>query len=134
MEQAMAAAGIYAALNTFIFMWLANATGKIRRAERIALGDGGNAALAKAMRGSANAAENVPMFTVCLVVAAAIGMPVWVVHLTGLVYFAGRVAHGLYFIRPKTPFSVRIVGFGVALLAHAVLAVGLLAHGLAQML
>ncbi|MEL6921755.1 MAG: MAPEG family protein [Pseudomonadota bacterium] len=129
-QQALAAVCIYAVLCSAIFFWLANETGKIRRAEKIALGDGGNKHLSRLMRGMANNTEYVPIFLVKLLLAALIGMPVWVVHAFGATFFVGRAVHASYFISPRTPIMRRFVGFGIAFVAQALLMVGLLAHGI----
>ncbi|MEM1378621.1 MAG: MAPEG family protein [Pseudomonadota bacterium] len=132
-EQALAAVAIYAALCSGIFFWLANETGKVRRAEKIALGDGGNKHLARLMRGTANNTEFVPIFLVKLLLAALVGMPVWVIHLFGATFFIGRAIHATYFINPKTPIMRRFIGFGIATLAQGLLLLGLLAHGVWQL-
>ncbi|MEL6436539.1 MAG: MAPEG family protein [Pseudomonadota bacterium] len=127
---ALAATGIYAALCTFIFVWLANETGKVRRREKVALGDGGNTHLARLMRGMINCAEYMPIFLITLVIAALIGMPVWLVHLFGLSFIVGRAIHASYFIYPGTPIMRRFVGFGMGFVSQTLLAIGLLVHGI----
>ncbi|MEM0899634.1 MAG: MAPEG family protein [Pseudomonadota bacterium] len=134
MEQALAIVGIYAALNSFIFFWLSNETGKIRRTEKIALGDGENKHLAKIMRGSANAAENIPMFTICLVIAAAIDTPLWALHLAGVLFFAGRAVHAWYFVQAKASMMPRFIGFGIAFVTNAVLCLWLIVAGMMAMI
>ena len=129
-QHALAAVGIYAALSTMIVFWLANEIGKVRRAERVALGDGGNKHLSRMMRGMANNAEYVPLFLIKLVIAALIGMPAWVVHITGLAFVLGRAVHASYFIYPGTPIIRRFVGFGIGFVAQGLLLLGLLAHGI----
>ena len=128
-ETALAAAGLYAALNMGVLMWLANETGKIRRRERIALGDGGNKLLARVMRGHANGIENVPMFLIMLVIAALMGMPAIAVHAFGLVFTVGRAIHATYFMSLDAPIRNRFIGFGISFVAHLVLTAGLLVHG-----
>ncbi|MEO1701135.1 MAG: MAPEG family protein [Pseudomonadota bacterium] len=127
-QQALAAVGIYAALCTVIIFWLANETGKIRRKEKIALGDGGDKHLARVMRGMANNTEYVPFFLIMLLIAALIGMPAWVVHAFGAPFVIGRAIHASYFIRPGTPIMRRFIGFGLAFLSQGLLLLGLLAH------
>ncbi|MEL6202118.1 MAG: MAPEG family protein [Pseudomonadota bacterium] len=128
-QQALAAVGVYAALCTIIIFWLANETGKVRRKERIALGDGGDKRLSRLMRGTANNTEYVPFFLIKLLIAALIGMPAWVVHLFGVVFVAGRALHASYFVYPGTPIMRRFIGFGISFVAQAILLLGLLAHG-----
>ena len=128
-QQALAAVGIYAALCTVIIFWLANETGKIRRKERIALGDGGDKHLSRVMRGMANNTEYVPFFLIKLLIAALIGMPVWLVHIFGAAFVIGRAVHASYFVYPGTPIMRRFIGFGISFVAQAILLLGLLAHG-----
>lgn len=129
-QHALAAVGIYAALSTVIIFWLANEIGRVRRVERVALGDGGNKHLSRMMRGMANNAEYVPLFLIKLLIAALIGMPAWVVHITGLSFVVGRAVHASYFIYPGTPIMRRFVGFGIGFAAQSLLLMGLIAHGL----
>ncbi|RNC91217.1 MAPEG family protein [Oceaniradius stylonematis] len=127
---ALAAAGLYAGLNMLIMFWLANAIGVLRRGHKIAVGDGGNKHLAKIMRGQANAAENMPLFLIMLVVAAATGMAEWLVHLFGLAFTAGRALHAWHFIQPKAPLWQRFAGFGIAGLSTFILAIWMIVAGL----
>lgn len=125
-SEAIAATGLYAGLNMLIMFWLANAIGKLRRGNKIAVGDGGNKHLARTMRGQANAAENMPLFLIMLVIAALTGMAAWLVHLFGLAFTLGRALHAWHFIQAKAPFWQRMAGFGIAGLAAFALAVWLI--------
>ncbi|MBO6638843.1 MAG: MAPEG family protein [Roseitalea sp.] len=126
----LAAAGLYAGLSMLIMFWLANAIGVLRRGHKIAVGDGGNKHLARIMRGQANAAENMPLFLIMLVIAAATGMAAWLVHLLGLAFIAGRALHAWHFIQPKAPLWQRFAGFGIAGLSSFGLALWLIVAGL----
>jgi uncharacterized membrane protein YecN with MAPEG domain len=130
MTTTLAAAGLYAGLNMLIMFWLANAIGVLRRGHKIAVGDGGNKHLAKIMRGQANAAENMPLFLIMLVIAAATGMAGWLIHLFGLAFTAGRALHAWHFILERAPLWQRLVGFGIAGLAAFGLALWLIFAGL----
>lgn len=125
--------GVYAALNVFILAWLAWSTGKLRRQHQVSIGDGGVPALIRVMRGHANAVENIPMFFILLIVAAAIGTPAFVLHGLAAVFTAGRAVHAWYFIQPDAPMRLRVVGFAATLLPMLILAIGLLGHGLVQL-
>lgn len=130
MNEALSAAGIYVALNCIILFWLTNATGKLRRTHKVLIGDGGNAHLIRIIRGHANAVENMPMFFIPLVIGALIGMPVLAVHILGGLFTIGRALHASHFIAETAPLQTRFAGFGISFLAHIVLVLGLLAHGL----
>lgn len=129
-NETLTAVGLYAGLNMLIIFWLANETGKLRRQHKIAVGDGGNKHLARIMRGSANAAEYVPLFLIMLGIAALTGMPAWAVHAIGFIYTAGRALHAWYFIQPKGPLWQRLAGFFPGALATLGLALWLIAQGL----
>ena len=124
--EALSAVGLYAGLNMLIMFWLANAIGKLRRGHRIAVGDGGNKHLARIMRGQANAAENMPLFLIMLLIAAATGIAVWLVHLFGAAFTAGRALHAWHFSQAKAPLWQRFVGYGIAGLSTFVLALWLI--------
>lgn len=125
----IAIVGIYAALCTFILIWLSNSTGSLRRKHRISIGDGGNKHLTRIMRGHANAVENIPITLVMLAIAALIGTPAFVLHILGLVFVVGRALHAWHFIQEDAPSWQRIAGFASAALVTTLLALGLLAHG-----
>jgi uncharacterized protein len=76
-----------------INFWLAMRCGKIRSAEKIGIGDGGNDLLVRRMRAQANFIEQVPL---TLLVAAAIEATGnggrWLLPL-GALFLLGRVAH-----------------------------------------
>ena len=55
-------------------------------------------------------------------------MPVWVIHLFGLSFLAGRVLHGVYFIRGREPLNQRVLGMALTLGATGLLAIGLILH------
>lgn len=122
--------GLYAALNVFILFWLAVATGAARRKAGVLIGDGGDLALIRVMRGHANAVENMPMMFVMMIVAAAMGTPSFVLHALGGVFTVGRLIHAMHFVSLDAPRWQRGVGFMLSFLAMAVLALGLLAHAL----
>ena len=125
---AVSAVGLYVALNAFILFYLANATGAIRRKLRVMVGDGGQPALQKIMRGHANAIEIMPMTFLLLLIAALMGLPAWAIHGLGIVFTVGRAIHAWHFAHDDSPFRYRIVGFGLSVLVFALLAVGVFGH------
>ncbi|MGF7008588.1 MAPEG family protein [Aminobacter sp. BE322] len=127
-QTALAAAGIYAALNSFILLWLAAATGVVRRRHKVMIGDGGVEHLRRVMRGHANATENVPAMLILLVVAAALGAPAVAIHALGAVFTLGRAIHAWHFIRATAPHWQRAVGFTLSAGTLAVTALAVLGH------
>ena len=130
---ALAAVGIYAALNMAILFWISMETGRLRGKHKVSIGDGGVKHLVRIMRGHANAVENMPMFFVLMLVAALLGMPAMAAHGLGLVFTVGRGLHAWHFIQEDAPRWQRSGGFGLSFLAQLVLVVGILGHGLLLM-
>jgi len=126
---ALSTAGIYAALNMAILLWIAIETGRLRGKYKVSIGDGGVKHLIRIIRGHANAVENMPMFLIMLLIAALIGMPLIAVHALGLAFTVGRALHAWHFIQEDAPGWQRGGGFGLSFLAQVMLLVGLLGHG-----
>lgn len=133
MVQAFAIVGIYAALNTFILLWISIATGRLRARHKVSIGDGGVPHLVRILRGHANAIENMPMFFLLLALAAMLAAPNFLLHGLGLVFTVGRALHAWHFIQEDAPGWQRSVGFGLSGLALLLVTLGVLGHGLAAM-
>ena len=87
---ALTTAGAAAIVN----MWLATRIGRVRRTEKISVGDGGNPRLVARMRAQLNFAEYVPVVLILFgLVELAKGSQFWL-WLVALVFILGRVAHG----------------------------------------
>lgn len=127
---ALAAVGVYAALNMAVLIWIAVETARLRGKYKVSIGDGGVKHLVRILRGHANAVENMPMFFVLMVIGALLGMPALAAHLLGIVFTIGRVMHAWHFIQEDAPRWQRGGGITLSLLAQSVLLVGILAHGL----
>ncbi|WP_373489334.1 MAPEG family protein [Blastomonas sp.] len=84
-----------AAAAGLINLWLAIRIGQVRTSQKVSVGDGGNEFVIRRMRAQANFVEFTP-FVLLLIAAFEIsglgGTWLWAV---GLVYMAGRLAHGL---------------------------------------
>lgn len=68
---------------------------RFRRHYRVPYGDGGFHDLRVAMRIHGNAIETIPLALLLLVVMEMNGADIWMIHLTGLLFFAGRLLHAL---------------------------------------
>ena len=123
---------LYAGLAALIYTWLTLAVIRHRRGKKISLGDGGDPAVEKSIRGQANAAETMPMILIMLGLTEMLGAPGFALHLAGLVFIIGRLLHGLHF-NGYIGFQARPLGMGLTLLVQLVLALGLTAHAIAQM-
>jgi uncharacterized membrane protein YecN with MAPEG domain len=125
---AFAAVALYAGLNALILLWIAAATGRLRRRTGIFIGDGGHPHLIRIMRGHANAVEAIPIALILMLLMAILDAPVWVIHLFGIVLTVGRVLHALHFIAEDAPRWQRAVGAGLSMLVIAVTALGAVGH------
>lgn len=82
-----------AAAAALLNLWLSIRVGRVRIAEKISVGDGGNENLIRRMRAQGNFLENTGF---ALVLIAAIELAVGsstILWLTGIAYIVGRVAH-----------------------------------------
>lgn len=119
----LTATPIYAALSAFILIHLSLRVIRTRRSEKIALGDGGNAALLRASRAQANFAEYVPMALLLMGLAELQGAPVLAIHALGLVLLAGRLAHAYGVSQAEEDYRFRTRGMQLTFLVLAAAAV-----------
>ena len=89
----MHVAAAYIALLVLGLIPLSIAVIRIRRAQRIGIGDGGNRELARAVRVQANFAEYTPFGLALLIALPLSGAAPWSVHVLGLALLVGRAAH-----------------------------------------
>ncbi|MEP3277739.1 MAG: MAPEG family protein [Stappiaceae bacterium] len=108
--QAIMTIGLYAGINALIMWGLFVNALRNRSRSGVSFGDGGDEALVRAMRGQANAAENVPITLLLLLILALMGAQNWLLHTLGIALTAGRLMHALYFVWPGVPLMFRIVG------------------------
>jgi uncharacterized membrane protein YecN with MAPEG domain len=85
---------LYASLNAIVMMVLAVLVVRHRWRARVGLGDGGDAALARAVRAHGNNVEYVPYALVLLLLLELGQFPLWALHALGLALTLGRIAHG----------------------------------------
>ena len=107
------ASPLYAGLLALLLIYLGLRVVQARIRHKVSVGDGGERALTKAMRVQANCAEYAPFGVLLLVLAGLQGMPVWLVHVFGLMLLAGRVLHAYGF--GSTPQIVRLRRWGMYL-------------------
>lgn len=123
---------LYTGIAGLIYLWLTMAVIRHRRGKNISLGDADDPAVAKCIRGQGNAAETMPFILIMLGLTEMLGAPAFALHLAGVAFIIGRLLHGLHF-NGHIGFQARPVGMGLTLLAQLVLALGLIAHAVAQM-
>lgn len=99
----------YAAVLGLLFAVLGIRTIRLRTRLRIAMGDGGNPQLLRAMRVNANFAEYVPLTLFLVYLTEQGGAPPGMVHFPCACLLAGRVLHALGVSRIKEPFALRVI-------------------------
>lgn len=124
----------YAGLAGLWLIFLAGTVIRLRNVRRVSLGDGGHDDLAHARAAHRNAAETLPLGLILLALSEGLGGPAPLLHVSALVLLTGRVLHAGFFLRPVRVMRLRIVGMALTLGAIGFLAVGLVVHGLADML
>jgi len=130
-EQAVAAVALYAGLNGLLMLAMIGRTSMLRRRYKVYVGDGGVPHLLRAMRGHSNAAENVPVTMVLLLVAALLGAPALAIHILGIAFTVGRLLHAVHFMSERAPLWQRGIGFGLSFLVTLAAAIGAVGHALA---
>ncbi len=91
----------------------------IRRKDGVVLGDNDDRVLTKAIRGQANAAEQIPLGLILLGLSELQGGPFMLLCVLALVFTAGRTMHAVYFGVPGTPWPLRFYGMFLTLVGHA---------------
>ena len=121
-----------AAAAALVNVWLAMRIGRIRRAEGIGVGDGGNELLARRMRAQLNFAENTPWVLALVLTIELAGKGGQWLPVVAALYIVGRIAHALGM--DGGSFKVgRMIGTAMTLLAQiglALVAVAILAKAL----
>ena len=123
-----AIAPLYAGLLGLLLVVLSLLVVRLRMRFRVGLGDGGQAALTRAIRVQGNFAEHVPLALLLVFAVEGLGTAPWIVHALGAALVVARLAHaqGLghhdgespgRFLGTVTTFSVLIVASGLCLCA-----------------
>jgi uncharacterized membrane protein YecN with MAPEG domain len=102
----------------------------LRATKGIGMGDGGNALLARRIRGHANFVENTPLTLLLLAVCEATeACPSWGLYALGGLFLSGRLAHGYAFWNEKPFMLGRIFGIGSTFTVQSFLSVFCLGGG-----
>jgi uncharacterized membrane protein YecN with MAPEG domain len=108
---------VYATLLGLLFIALSVRTIRLRRKHQVAVGDGNNSELRRAMRVHANFAEYVPLALLLIFFVELDGTPKWWVHALAIALVCGRLAHAWGVSQTKENFRYRVSGmvltFGV---------------------
>jgi uncharacterized protein len=114
---------LYAALLTLWFVVLSIRVIRYR-GRGISLGDGGDPAMVRLVRGHANFAEYVPLALLLMAMLELTHTSVYLLHLLGLTLFLGRLLHGYALSFTRRFVFGRVAGAALTLLvliAEAVL-------------
>ena len=115
---------IYAAIFAIMLIALSLRVAKTRGDVQIAIGDGGNIVLRRAIRVQGNFTEYVPMALILFTFVEMQGWPRWLVHGLCLVLLAARLLHA-YGIAQE-PEDIRLRATGMATTAVLLVAASVL--------
>ena len=101
---------IYAAILGLGFVGLSFLTLRLRRQNKIALGDGGNPQLLRAIRVHSNFAEYVPIALILIYMTESIGAPIYLIHFLGISLLVGRLSHAWGVSQENEDFKFRVFG------------------------
>lgn len=121
----MPVTALYASLLAFLLLVLSVRVILARRSARVSLGAGGDLTLERRIRAQANFVEYVPLALILLGTLEAADAPKLLLHLLGLLIFAGRLLHGyaLSFTSGNMPGRV-----GGTVLTFAAVALGAISN------
>jgi len=125
---------LYAGLLALWIFALAGLVGQARMRHKVGVGDGGVPELLHKIRAHGNAVETIPIGLIVIGVAESFATPAFVVHLMGITLVVGRVIHGLYFLQGAGNFALRGIGIGLTMLVIGLGGLGLVGHGLQNLL
>lgn len=117
---------LYAAILALLFIVLSVRTLRLRKRLRIAIGDGGNQSMLRAIRVHSNFAEYVPLTLLLIVLVEMTGGSALFVHALGISLVAGRVSHAIGVSQLRETYTFRVVGMTLTFLALTSSAVALL--------
>ena len=86
---------LYVGLNLLIMAVLKMNCGRVRASQKVDFGDGGNDAMARAMRVQGNAVEDVPITLIGLIALALVSAPIAILHIFGALLTASRILHAI---------------------------------------
>ncbi|MDP3878552.1 MAG: MAPEG family protein [Methylobacter sp.] len=104
---------IYASLSALIIVKLALSVIKLRRKNRVSVGDGGNEQLQLAIRTHANAVEYIPITLLLLLTLELNGAPTILIHILGATLLIGRILHAMGL--PEKDFKKRVLGMQITI-------------------
>ena len=85
---------LYASLLTLVMLWLSIEVIKQRRKKQVAHADGGVESLQVARSAQSNAMDYIPITVILMALLEFNGANVWLIHIIGIAFVAGRIIHG----------------------------------------
>ncbi|MGZ8157535.1 MAG: MAPEG family protein [Methylobacter sp.] len=104
---------IYASLAALLIVRLTLSVIKLRRKNRVSIGDGGVEALQLAIRAHANAVEYIPVTLILLLTLELNGAPKILIHILGVTLIVGRILHAMGL--PAKDFKKRVLGMQITI-------------------
>lgn len=105
--------GLYAGILALLFVALSVRTLRIRRRNQIAVGDGGNSEMLRAIRVHGNFAEYAPLALLLVALVESNGAGANWVHALGAALVLGRLSHAFGVSKPKEDFRFRVLGMSL---------------------
>jgi hypothetical protein len=124
------AAALWVGLHLILLLVLSVLTVRQRRRHGVSLGDADIPHLKQAVRAFGNATEYVPAGLIALAVLAMTGAAPLIVHATGLILLAGRIAHAVGLSRSSTASLPRAAGIVLTWIAYILAAVALIFYAI----
>ena len=109
-EIIMQITALYASLLALFFIYLSFCVIRLRRSEQVALGDGDNKLLRRAIRVHGNFAEYIPFALLLIAFAEFNGLSAWAIHILGALLLVGRVVHAIGVSKAKEDLRLRVFG------------------------
>ncbi len=104
---------IYASLSVLLIVKLSLSVIKLRRLNRVSVGDGGIEELQLAIRAHSNALEYIPIALMLLFMLELNGAPKILIHVLGLTLLVGRILHAMGL--PAKDFKKRVLGMQITI-------------------
>ncbi|WP_298728462.1 MAPEG family protein [uncultured Ferrovibrio sp.] len=125
---------LYAALCAILLVVLSLRVARLRNKLQVALGDGGERVLQKAIRAQGNFVEYVPLALLLLfLLELSRQAPVWALHALGLCLLLGRILHAIGLSTSAGLTFGRVVGITLTIAMMLITAIWLLAVALGRM-
>lgn len=127
LQSSLYAFGFYTFLNALIMLILSILVVRARVTTRTMIGDGGNPAMAGALRAHANNTEYVPMALILMwALTTPLGSSIWLIHGLGVPLTVGRILHAIGLSRSTGTSTLRFLGMVLTWTAFIVGIVGLI--------